>query len=99
MSLKKTESVTVGIVGGGQLARMTANAAYKLGLKIAILDPEPDSPAQQVTNLNVVGSLNDIHSLENLAEISDLITLENEFVDAPLLEHLESTGMTVYPTA
>jgi 5-(carboxyamino)imidazole ribonucleotide synthase len=99
MSLKKTESVTIGILGGGQLARMTANAAYKLGLKIAILDPEPDSPAQQTTNLNVVGSLNDMRSLENLAEISDLITLENEFVDAPLLEHLESKGVTVYPTA
>jgi 5-(carboxyamino)imidazole ribonucleotide synthase len=99
MSSQKPEAVTVGILGGGQLARMTANAAYKLGLKIAILDPEPDSPAQQVTNLRVVGSLNNIHSLENLAEISDLITLENEFVDAPLLEHLESKGVTVYPTA
>jgi len=99
MSLRKTESVTIGILGGGQLARMTANAAYKLGLKIAILDPEPDSPAQQTTSLNVVGSLNDMRSLENLAEISDLITLENEFVDAPLLEHLESKGVTVYPTA
>ncbi|HWP91642.1 MAG TPA: 5-(carboxyamino)imidazole ribonucleotide synthase [Thermodesulfobacteriota bacterium] len=97
--MKKTESVTIGILGGGQLARMTANAAYKLGLKIAILDPEPDSPAQQITNLRVVGSLNDVRSLENLAQISDLITLENEFVDAPLLEHLESKGMTVYPTA
>lgn len=97
--MRKTESVTIGILGGGQLARMTANAAYKLGLKIAILDPEPDSPAQQTTSLNVVGSLNDMRSLEKLAEISDLITLENEFVDAPLLEHLESKGVTVYPTA
>ncbi len=91
--------VTVGILGGGQLARMTAIAAYKLGLQIAVLDPEPDSPAQQIAHLKVVGSLNDAYMLETLARISNIITLENEFVDAPLLKHLESIGACVYPTA
>lgn len=54
---------------------------------------------EQVANHKVVGSLNDVSVIENLAQVSNLITLENEFVDAPLLEHLESLGMAVYPTA
>jgi 5-(carboxyamino)imidazole ribonucleotide synthase len=99
MTSDTVKPITVGILGGGQLARMTAIAAYKLGLQIAILDPEPNSPAQQITDLKIVGSLNDISMLENLARISDIITLENEFVDAPLLEHLESIGTCVYPKA
>jgi len=90
---------TIGIIGGGQLARMTAYAAYRMGLEIAILDPEPDSPAGQIANLKLVGSLNDVSMLEELARVSNLITLENEFVDAPLLEHLESIGTCVFPTA
>jgi 5-(carboxyamino)imidazole ribonucleotide synthase len=90
---------TIGIIGGGQLARMTAMAAYRFGLQIAILDPDPDSPAGQISHLKLVGSLNDISMLEELARVSNLITLENEFVDAPLLEHLESIGSFVFPTA
>ena len=90
---------TIGIIGGGQLARMTAYAAYRMGLEIAILDPEPDSPAGQIAHLKLVGSLNDVSKLEELARVSDLITLENEFVDAPLLKHLESIGECVFPTA
>ena len=90
---------TIGIIGGGQLARMTAYAAYRMGLEIAILDPEPDSPAGQIAHLKLVGSLNDVSMLEELSRVSNLITLENEFVDAPLLEHLESIGTCVFPTA
>ncbi|MGH7801650.1 MAG: 5-(carboxyamino)imidazole ribonucleotide synthase [Thermodesulfobacteriota bacterium] len=90
---------TIGIIGGGQLARMTAYAAYRMGLEIAILDPEPDSPAGQIAHTKLVGSLNDVSMLEELARVSNLITLENEFVDAPLLEHLESIGTRVFPTA
>lgn len=90
---------TIGIIGGGQLARMTAMAAYRVGLQIAILDPESDSPAGQIAHLKLGGSLNDISMLEELARVSNLITLENEFVDAPLLEHLESIGACVFPTA
>ncbi|MCI0454371.1 MAG: 5-(carboxyamino)imidazole ribonucleotide synthase [Candidatus Dadabacteria bacterium] len=90
---------TIGIIGGGQLARMTAMAAYRIGLDIAILDPESDSPAGQIAHIKLVGSLNDISMLEELARVSNLLTLENEFVDAPLLEHIESIGIPVLPTA
>jgi len=99
MPIDRASEITVGIIGGGQLARMTAVAAYRLGINIAILDPDVDSPASQIVQKRVVGSLNDISMLRELAETSDLITLENEFVDAPLLEQIESIGKAVYPTS
>ena len=99
MSINRASEITVGIIGGGQLARMTAMAAYRLGINIAVLDPDINSPASQIVQQRVVGSLNDISKLRELAEASDLITLENEFVDAPLLEQIESIGKAVYPTS
>jgi 5-(carboxyamino)imidazole ribonucleotide synthase len=89
---------TVGIIGGGQLARMTAIAAYGLGIEIAILDPDIKSPAGQIVRKIVTGPINDIRKLEELSRISSLITLENEFVDAPLLEKIESSGTILYPS-
>jgi len=99
MPIDRASEITIGIIGGGQLARMTAIAAYRLGINIAILDPDVNSPASQIVQKRVVGSLNDISKLRELAETSDLITLENEFVDAPLLEQIESIGRAVYPTS
>jgi 5-(carboxyamino)imidazole ribonucleotide synthase len=99
MKIDKTDHLTIGILGGGQLARMTAAAGYKLGLRIAILDPESDSPAQQAATVKVVASLDDVSGLENIARVSDLLTLENEFVNASLLEHIESLGVPIYPTS
>jgi 5-(carboxyamino)imidazole ribonucleotide synthase len=90
---------TVGIIGGGQLARMTAIAAYRLGIEIAILDPDIKSPAGQIVQKVVIGPINDLRKLEELSRISSLITLENEFVDAPLLEKIESSGTIVYPSS
>jgi len=99
MSQMQAKELTIGIIGGGQLARMTAIAAYRLGIQIAILDPDSNSPAPQIVHKNVIGSLNDVNKLEELTKISDVITLENEFVDAPLLDHLESLGAKVFPTS
>ncbi len=99
MSQMQAKELTIGIIGGGQLARMTAIAAYRLGIQIAILDPDSNSPALQIVHKNVIGSLNDVNKLEEITKISDVITLENEFVDAPLLDHLESLGAKVFPTS
>ena len=46
---------TLGIVGGGQLGRMMTFAARQLGCDVIILDPQPDSPAGQVANMQIVG--------------------------------------------
>lgn len=99
MNTKDNENrTTVGIIGGGQLARMTAISAYRLGIEIAVLDPDIKSPAAQIVREIVTGSINDIKKLEELSRISSLITLENEFVDAPLLEKIESSGAILHPS-
>ncbi len=50
---------TIGIVGGGQLGRMLALAAARLGFTIAVLDPDPLAPAAQVSNTHIVAAFDD----------------------------------------
>lgn len=90
---------TIGILGGGQLARMSAFAAKRLGFDIAILEKEKNSPAGQLTHLEFVGSIDDDSLLTKFAEKSDIITLENEFVDADRLAFIEKLGKKVIPSS
>jgi len=69
---------TIGIVGGGQLGRMLAMAAARLGYRTAVLDPEPDCPARQVANIHIAAPYEDSRGLEQLAAASDVITYEFE---------------------
>jgi 5-(carboxyamino)imidazole ribonucleotide synthase len=68
----------IGIVGGGQLGRMIALAAARLGYRCHILAPEPDSPAAQVTSLATVASYDDAAALERFAAGVDVVTMEFE---------------------
>ena len=88
---------TVGILGGGQLARMTADAARRLGIATVVIDPEPDAPAGQVTR-QIVGPLGNGEALARLAREIDVATLENEFVDLSALEYLAARGVMVRPS-
>lgn len=92
-------NLTIGILGGGQLARMTALAAYRLGLKVIVLEAEEDSPAGQLASYEVVGHWSDPVALGRFAKSADVITLENEFVDANVLQMLEAQGKPVFPSA
>ncbi|PSL25546.1 5-(carboxyamino)imidazole ribonucleotide synthase [Planomicrobium soli] len=83
---------TIGIIGGGQLGRMMALAAKEAGFKIAVLDPAMDSPTGQVADIQIVAPFNDFHALEELAEVSDVITYEFENIDATGLEQLAETS-------
>ncbi len=89
----------VGILGGGQLARMTAEAAARLGIEVAILEHEAASPAARMAAREVVGGWLDYDRLAALAEGTLAVTLENEFVDAPALTWLAAHGVSVFPTA
>lgn len=89
----------IGILGGGQLARMSAYQAYKLGFEIAILEKEQDSPAGQLTKHEFVGWVDNEEILKNFAENCDIITLENEFVDYRSLEFIEKLGKPVLPSS
>ncbi|MFW5748268.1 MAG: 5-(carboxyamino)imidazole ribonucleotide synthase [Chloroflexota bacterium] len=90
--------VRVGILGGGQLAQMMTQAAVSLGVETAIFERIPDSPAARLTHHNVAGDWQDADLLRQFAGMCDLITLENEFVDAGVLDQLAGLGVPVYPT-
>lgn len=84
------EDTTIGIIGGGQLGRMLAMAAAKLGLKTVVLDPDPNAPAAQCTNGIVVAEYGDINGLAELARQCDVLTYEFENVDVEAIEGLQS---------
>ena len=73
-------SGTVGILGGGQLGRMLAMAAARLGLKCAIYSPDAHSPAFQVCDAHVVANYSDTQALEKFARSVDVVTYEFENV-------------------
>ncbi|NTU77862.1 MAG: 5-(carboxyamino)imidazole ribonucleotide synthase [Chloroflexales bacterium] len=89
----------IGIFGGGQLAQMLTQSAIALGVETAIFERSPDSPAGRLTQREVVGSWEDPEALARFAAHCDLVTLENEFIDATILARLEDGGMPVYPTS
>lgn len=89
----------IGIIGGGQLARMIAAAARQLGCDVSIIEKFADCPAASLASHALSGDWNDPRALLRLAEHVDLLTLENEFVDAHSLAELEAAGHTLYPTS
>lgn len=89
----------IGIIGGGQLARMMMESSYKFGFEFVILSNEKNSPAGKVTNSEITGDWNDTECLKKFAEVCDVITLENEFIDYTKLEFLDSLGKKVYPSS
>jgi 5-(carboxyamino)imidazole ribonucleotide synthase len=89
----------VGIIGGGQLARMSAYAAYRLGFNVAVLDKDPHAPACKVTPFSTIGWVTDEETVAAFARECDVITLENEFVDAHRLEAFERLGVRVAPSS
>jgi 5-(carboxyamino)imidazole ribonucleotide synthase len=85
----------IGIIGGGQLGRMLALAGYPLNLQSRVLDPTPDSPAGQVTEL-VIGDYADQHALDELINGIDLITYEFENVPVDSARYL-SAKVPIHP--
>ena len=72
----------IGIIGGGQLGRMTAIAAAHIGYRVTILDPDPGCPASQVANDHIVSPYEDRDAGRELGNRSDVVTYEFENVDA-----------------
>ncbi|MBM7568043.1 5-(carboxyamino)imidazole ribonucleotide synthase [Paenibacillus sacheonensis] len=72
---------TIGILGGGQLGRMMANAGSAMGYRFVALDPTPDAPCGQVAR-QIVAAYDDRDAAKELAERADVITYEFENVDA-----------------
>lgn len=81
---------TIGIIGGGQLGKMMAQAAQKMGYKVIVLDPDADCPCQHVAHRFINAKYDDLEALENLGEASDVITYEFENISANQLKTLVS---------
>jgi 5-(carboxyamino)imidazole ribonucleotide synthase len=73
---------TIGILGGGQLGRMTALAAATLGFRCHVFATEPDSPAAQVCGLATVAPYCDAAALDRFAAAVDIVTFEFENIPA-----------------
>jgi len=71
---------TIGIIGGGQLGRMLAMAAARLGYRTVILEPQAGCPAAQVANRQIVAAYDDAAALAELADACDVVTYEFENV-------------------
>ena len=79
----------IGIIGGGQLGLMIAQAAHRLDAFVMALDPSPDAPAFAEADARIVGAFDDLAALERLCEASDVVTYEFENVPGDILRHLE----------
>jgi 5-(carboxyamino)imidazole ribonucleotide synthase len=87
----------IGVLGGGQLGRMLALAAARLGFDVTILEPEPDSPASRVAARTLEAPYDDIEALKTLAATCDVVTFEFENVPAAVVERLETLGALAAP--
>lgn len=85
------------MVGGGQLARMTHQAAIALGQTLRVLAIRADESAAQVTPDVVLGHHTDYDALRRVAEGATALTFDHEHVPTELLEKLVADGVAVYP--
>lgn len=89
---------TIGMVGGGQLGRMFASAAAKLGYRVGVFCGSSDEPAASVAAFTVCGPLEDHSAIENFARRCDVITLEFENIPAETIAVCSRHAPT-YPDA
>lgn len=87
----------IGIIGGGQLARMLALAGYPLGFRFTVLDPSAEACAAQVVDF-IQGAYDDPEALQQLAAQVDLVTFDFENVPVAAMEKLQQQ-LPVYPPA
>ena len=88
---------TIGVLGGGQLGRMLAEAASRLGFDIVVLERDADSPAGRVAVRTLVGAYDDPGALDELARHAGVVTYEFENVPAAAVERLIAAGVDVAP--
>ena len=87
----------VGVIGGGQLARMMIAPAGKLGIEIKVLAETQDSPAAEATTL--VGDFTDLETVLTFAKSVDVISFDHEHVPLGILQQLEQQGFSVQPSS
>lgn len=89
----------IGIIGGGQLGRMMAFAAQRMGYFVTVLDPDPNSPCAQVVDQKITTDYDDIKALKCLAQSCQVITYEFENIDLEAIKALEQEEYLVRPSS
>jgi 5-(carboxyamino)imidazole ribonucleotide synthase len=99
IAVRKTPNAapTVAMVGGGQLARMTHQAAIALGQTLRVLAESDTDPAAQVSPDVVIGSHTDLDALRRVADGATALTFDHEHVPSELLDKLVAEGVNVAP--
>src|SRR4051812_3832225 len=93
----RTGLPVVGMVGGGQLARMTHQAAISLGQSLRVLSESPNDSAALVAADVRIGSHTDLAALREFAKGCDAVTFDHEHVPTSHIEALEAEGVKVFP--
>ncbi len=89
---------TIGLLGGGQLGRMFALEAKRLGYRVRVFEPTPDSPAGQVADEQVAAAWSDVEALRKFGREVDVVTYEFENIPVAAIEAV-SEGCEVFPGA
>nr|WP_245544682.1 5-(carboxyamino)imidazole ribonucleotide synthase [Mobilicoccus pelagius] len=87
----------VGIIGGGQLARMCQPPAVGLSLTLAVLAQAPDAAAALVVPASPVGPYDDVDTVREFARQCDVVTFDHEHVPPEVLAALEADGVPLHP--
>ena len=82
-------NATLGVLGGGQLGRMFTLAAYSMGYRVVVLDPDPHSPAGLIADQHIKANYRDHAALQMLGDECAAVTTEFENVPAESMEYLE----------
>ena len=89
---------TVGVIGAGQLARMSVAPAAALGVNLLLLANDAQDSGAQITN-HVVGDYKDLETVRAFARKCDVITFEHELIPLSIIKSLEADGVVVRPSS
>jgi 5-(carboxyamino)imidazole ribonucleotide synthase len=92
----KNSFPTLGVIGGGELARMFVAPAAALGVDLLIYASDPNDSAAQICN-HEIGSYKDLDAIRKFAKKCDVITFINEFIPLSIIRAIEADGIAVRP--
>ncbi|MEL6363813.1 MAG: 5-(carboxyamino)imidazole ribonucleotide synthase [Pseudomonadota bacterium] len=90
---------TLGVLGGGQLGRMIASSAMRLGLKTHVYADEGDNPGAEIASAATIAPFDDADALDRFAAAVDIATIEWENVPVDALKRIAAAGVPTYPNA
>jgi 5-(carboxyamino)imidazole ribonucleotide synthase len=94
----KNSFPTLGVIGGGELARMFVAPAAALGVDLLIYASDPNDSAAQICN-HEIGSYKDLHAIRKFAKKCDVITFINELIPLSIIRAIEADGVAVRPSS